>query len=51
MAVFFISQIAIVPDRKDQPGLLKLADMAAYPDEAGVLGLSGALEGEIISWH
>jgi hypothetical protein len=48
VAVFFVSQIAVLPDRKDQPGFFQLADMAAYTDEAGVFGLSGTLEGEII---
>ena len=43
-----MSQIAVLPDWKDQPGLLKLADMAAYADEAGVLIRSPALESEII---
>ncbi len=48
MAKFFVWQIAILPDRQDQSGLFKLADMAAYANEAGVLIGSPALEGEII---
>ena len=48
VTVSFITEIAVLPHRHDQAVPFKLGDMASCADEAGVLGRSPALKGEII---